>query len=248
MDTPPELRVGTSGWNYSDWRGRFYPEEVASSEYLRYYAGGFDTVEVNYSFYHLPRPATYRKWAEQTPDGFVFAVKASRYITHIKRLKGIEKEWSTFLENAAALGKKLGPILLQLPPSSRADFRALSRFLKMRRPLPEVKLAFEFRHASWFDPEILEALRQSRAGLVIANSERYPQAPCVPTADFVYLRFHGPGQLFASAYSNADLEPWARRVRDWLAAGRIVYAYFNNDFHAHAIANARTLLRTSVSG
>lgn len=240
----PKLYIGTSGWNYNDWRGRFYPPDLPSKQYLGWYAQHFRTVEVNYSFYHLPRPSTYENWAAQVPDGFIFAIKASRLITHIRRLKHVEEEWRKFAAGAAALGEKLGPILLQFPPSFRANTPALCDFLSASRGTAESRLfqlAFEFRHASWFDPGILEILRQHHAALVIADSERYPQAPGVPTATFTYLRFHGPAELFASNYSDDQLKTWGRRIGAWLAQGLGVYAYFNNDFHGHALANARTL-------
>ncbi len=238
-----ELRVGTSGWTYGDWRGRFYPDELKQQDYLPFYSQHFTTTEINYSFYHLPRPKTYENWAAKVPDQFVFAVKASRFITHVKRLEGVEQAWRKFMEHASALGDKLGPVLLQFPPSLRRDTRLLSDFLKMAAGNQGLRLAFEFRHASWFDPEPLELLREAGAAAVIAQSERYPQAPCVPTAPFLYLRFHGPGRLFASRYSDEQLKPWAERIRKWLAEGRTVYAYFNNDFQGHAIDNAKTLIR-----
>lgn len=238
-----ELRVGTSGWTYGDWRGRFYPEQLKQQDYLPFYANHFTTTEINYSFYHLPRPKTYENWAAKVPEDFIFAVKASRFITHVKRLKGAEEAWRKFLEHASALGSKLGPVLLQLPPSLRCDTKLLSGFLKTSRELTTARLAFEFRHASWFDPDALELLRKAGMGLVIAQSERYPEAPSVPTAPFVYLRFHGPGRLFASRYSDEQLKPWAERIRKWLTEGRTVYAYFNNDFEGHAIDNAKSLVR-----
>lgn len=242
MPTTPLLHVGTSGWNYGDWKGLFYPEQLRSKDYLRFYAEHFSTTEVNYSFYHLPKPSTYRNWAGQTPEGFVFAVKASRYLTHVKRLRDVAEEWRRFLTHTMALGVKLGPVLLQFPPSMRGDGDLLRRFLEPERPAP-VKLACEFRHPSWFDPEIYELLREHNTALVIAQSGRYPQAPAIPTARFWYLRFHGPGSLFASKYSERELREWARRIRGWLDAGSEVYAYFNNDVGGYAIDNAKTLLR-----
>ena len=241
MANTGELRIGTSGWTYADWRGRFYPEGLKQKDFLRHYSRHFSTTEINYSFYHLPKTTTYQNWVANVPEDFVFAVKASRFITHIKRLRGVAEEWRTFLERAAALDERLGPILLQFPPSLKFRMDLLADFLRLSGEMTDVRLAFEFRHASWFDPDVLEALRQFGAALVIAQSERYPQAPGVPTAPFVYLRFHGPGQLFASSYSKAELEPWAERIRRWLGEGRAVYTYFNNDFEGHAIANAKTL-------
>lgn len=239
-----ELRVGTSGWNYGDWKGVFYPETMKSADYLSHYAQHFDTTEINYSFYHLPRPSTYQKWAAQTPEEFVFAVKASRAITHVKRLTDVGEEWRKFLESARVLGTKLGPVLLQFPPSFKADRERLAAFLSEaggEQGARGLRLAFEFRHATWFDPEICELLRKHKAALVVAHSERYPQAPATPTAPFVYLRFHGPGALFASKYSEEDLEEWAGRIRKWRRQGLSVFAYFNNDFHGYAIENARRL-------
>jgi uncharacterized protein YecE (DUF72 family) len=242
-----DLRIGASGWSYSDWKGIFYPEGLRSQDFLSFYAARFNTTEVNYSFYHQPRRSTYENWSAQTPEDFQFAVKASRLITHVRRLRGVEEEWQEFLSRASALGGKLGPVLLQFPPSMRADGKLLRRFLEAPRPCP-VRLACEFRHASWFDPEICELLREKQVALVVAHSERYPQAPALPAAPFFYLRFHGPGQLFSSKYSEEELKPWAVRIRGWLAAGRSVYAYFNNDFQGYAIANAETLRRLVEAG
>jgi uncharacterized protein YecE (DUF72 family) len=244
MPAKGELRVGTSGWNYGDWRGIFYPDSIKSAEYLSFYARHFDTTEINYSFYHLPRPSTYEKWAAQTPEKFLFAVKASRVITHIRRLVDVGEEWRRFVESALALGSKLGPVLLQLPPSLKADRERLAAFLREARAVKGargLRLAFEFRHGTWFEPDICELLHKHQAALVVAQSERYPQAPMTPTAPFVYLRFHGPGALFASKYSEQELEEWAERIRKWRAAGLTVFAYFNNDFHGYAIENARRL-------
>ncbi|MCE5306925.1 MAG: DUF72 domain-containing protein [Acidobacteriales bacterium] len=235
-----ELRIGTSGWNYGDWSGAFYPEPLKNRDYLSYYAQNFGTVEVNYSFYHLPRPETYLNWAGQTPEGFVFAVKASRVITHINRLRNVEETWRKFLSNAEALGQKLGPVLLQFPPSFRVDLALLRDFLDIAGQ-QKVRLAFEFRHASWFRPAVAGLLRERGAALVIAQSSRYPQAPLEATAPFVYLRFHGPERLFGSSYNDEQLRGWAARIREWLAAPLDVYVYFNNDFHGYALANARTL-------
>ncbi len=235
------LRVGTSGWTYGDWKGRFYPEDLKPAEYLTWYARRFDTTEINYSFYHLPQPKTFEKWAAQTPEKFVFAVKVSRFITHIQRLEDVREPWEKFLERAAHLGRKLGPLLLQFPPSFRADPARLEAFLETSRELGARRLAFEFRHASWFVPEVASLLAGHDAALVIAHSSRYPCAPPEATASFVYLRFHGPRELFASRYSEAELEEWAERIRGWRREGRSVYAYFNNDRFGYAIENAEML-------
>lgn len=240
------LFVGTAGWTYSSWRGTFYPDDLPSRRYLEFYARVFNTTEVNASFYHLPRPSTYEKWAAQVPDDFAFALKASRLITHVKRLVGVHEAWVTFVQNALALGARLGPILLQLPPSLRCHRRALTDFLRIaQRPAPNahlLRLAFEFRHDSWFTEESFALLRQHRVALCIADSPRYPRRDEV-TADFVYIRFHGRTELFASAYTDVELAEEAGRIRRYLLDGLDVYVYFNNDALGHAVANARTLKR-----
>jgi uncharacterized protein YecE (DUF72 family) len=241
-----QLFVGTSGWNYPDWKGRFYPDGLQSKKYLSFYATQFRTTEVNYSFYHLPKPATFQNWAGQVHEGFVFAVKANRYITHLKRLKDVVETWQIFLENASGLGDHLGPILLQLPPSCKADLEVLEEFLRSSRRFAigrKVKLAFEFRHQTWFADSVFDVLKEYGASLVIAHSRRFAQPPPLATASFVYLRFHGPEDLFASAYSLQDLSAWAAQIRSWLSARLAVYAYFNNDWHGYAVENARTLLK-----
>lgn len=239
------LWAGTSGWTYPHWRGVFYPETVKSADYLRFYATRFPTTEINYSFYHLPKPETYRKWAAQTPESFVFAVKVSRRITHLRRLQDVGELWREFLGRARELGPKLGVLLHQFPPSFQRRLDLLAALLQQCRDLDAgqaARMAFEFRHASWFVPEVQEILREFGASMVVASSSRYPQAPLEPTASFVYLRFHGPGALFASSYSDEQLRDWAARIRRWLADGLDVYAYFNNDAGGCAAANAARLL------
>lgn len=235
------ILIGTSGWTYPSWRGTFYPEDLPSRRYLEFYARQFLTAEVNYSFYHLPRPETYAKWAGQVPDEFLFSVKASRLITHTKRLKEVEEPWKTFVSNARALGAKLGPILLQFPPSFRRERARLAAFLKTAEP-SGMKLVFEFRHETWFTEEIYRLLRRYNAALCIADSPDYPRRDVV-TADFVYFRFHGRTELFASRYSQAELQEEAKIVRQYQRDGLNVFVYFNNDALGHAVENARTLIR-----
>ncbi len=242
--------VGTSGWNYPGWRGSFYPEDLPAREFLSFYAGSFGTTEVNYSFYHLPRVTTYEKWREQTPEGFVFALKASRFITHIKRLKDVREPWGLFIERALALKDKRGPILLQFPPSFHAtaeNLKNVKRLLgyKVSRE-HALRLAMEFREESCFGGEMLSILRESRVSLVVAQSSRYPVPEVVATAPFVYFRFHGPKELFASGYSDAELKLWAAHMKRFLADGLDVYAYFNNDALGDAVPNAQTLAKMVV--
>lgn len=216
----------------------------ASREYLEFYANKFSTTEVNYSFYHLPRLATYEKWASQVSDDFVFALKASRFITHVKRLIDVEDAWATFVQNARALGPHLGPVLLQFPPSFRHDRKRVAAFLKIaQRPMPRfrrMRLVFEFRHESWFNEEIYALLRQHQAALCIVDSSRYPRHDRV-TSDFVYVRFHGRAELFASKYTEKELMDEAARIISYLRNGLDVYVYFNNDALGYAVKNAATL-------
>lgn len=237
------LRAGTSGWSYPHWRGVLYPAGAKAGEYLSFHARVFSTAEINASFYRAPGGAAFRRWADLAPDDYVFAVKAHRSITHEKRLEGVESEWRSFVSAARVLGGKLGPLLLQFPPSFRCRADLLAEFLEAHRREfgGGLRLAFEFRHASWFEGEPAELLRAHGAAMVVADSARYPQAPMDAPGAFAYLRFHGPGALFASGYSDAQLRQWAERIRGWLDAGVDVYAYFNNDAGGCAVRNALRL-------
>lgn len=244
--TSPRILIGTSGWMYRHW-GSFYPKGLPARRHLEFISRVFPTVEINASFYRLPTAETFAKWAEQTPPDFVFAVKASRFLTHLKRLIDPEEPVRLLLEAAQHLGTKLGPFLLQLPPSfgvnpERLD-AALVAFHEVGASLgisPQV--AVEFRHPTWFaSREPLAVLRDHHAALVLPDSNRWPAAPGDPlTARWTYLRFHGRG---AGAYGVTRLRPWARKVRAWEAAGKRVFAYFNNDWEQHALLDGRTLAR-----
>lgn len=246
------LLVGTSGWSYN-WEN-FYPENLASKDRLSYYSQHFKTTEVNSSFYHLPRKSTYEKWLRQTPADFIFALKLSRYISHIKRLSEIDGSLELFLERSKILGSKLGPILVQLAPSFKLNPKILENFLKKTEKIKEklkienLRLAFEFRHKSWFEEGLerkkaLRILKKFKASFVFAHSSRYPYPKDEPQiADFIYLRFHGPRELFASEYRKEGLEPWLPKIKNWLKDGLDVYAYFNNDFFGFAVKDAKALL------
>ncbi|MGH7207643.1 MAG: DUF72 domain-containing protein [Nitrospiraceae bacterium] len=239
-----KLYVGTAGWSYSGWDKIFYPEKVKSTyERLAFYSRSFNAVEVNYSFYHLPKPETCARWSEIVLKDFHFAVKASRFITHVKRLEGVGEAWEKFLASVRVLGDRLGPILFQFPPSLQADLDRLERFLslvKLDRKTPRVRPVFEFRHRSWFTEASYDLLRDAGATLCIAHSSRYPYVEEV-TAALIYYRFHGPKELFASKYGDEQLHSWATQMRQHLNAGKAVHAYFNNDVHGYAVENARTL-------
>lgn len=248
--------IGTSGWVYSDWEGIFYPEDLPSKDRLKYFSKFFRTVEINYSFYHLPRPSTYQNWYLQTPEDFLFAVKASRFITHIKRLQEVRGAWKTFIENALNLQEKLGPILFQFPPSfqvTEENIKRLEDFLKYInhlaiKPFNHLRLAFEFRHQSWCEEKIYKLLKKCNAAWVITDSPSYPilrpgsgQEVEVVTADFVYIRMHGSKVLFSSKYTDKELKELAQKIKKWLGKGLDVYVYFNNDAMGYAVENAKTL-------
>ncbi|WP_447979547.1 DUF72 domain-containing protein [Candidatus Nitrospira bockiana] len=248
MVTRPRGRlfIGTSGWTYRSWKGPFYPDDLPSRDYLAFYAREFSTTEINYSFYHLPRPETFAKWATQVPEAFVFAVKASRFISHIKRLLDVGEPWRTFVGNALALHGHLGPILLQFPPSFRKDTTRLATFLETAqgaaRERGSLRLVVEFRHDSWFTEEIYRLLSRHKVALCIADGAKYSRRD-VLTTDFVYLRYHGRNKMFASDYSDAELREEARAIKRYLRDRLDVYAYFNNDAMGYAVKNARTLRR-----
>jgi len=241
----PQLFIGTSGWIYPHWEGVFYPKELSSKDKLKYFASHFKTAEINYSFYHLPRPTTYQNWYSQTPADFVFAVKASRFITHIKRLKGVKKPFEKFLKNALILKEKLGPILFQLPPSFKAEkenLKNLKEFLSTLKKFPKIRFAFEFRHKSWCDQKIYNLLKKHKVAWVIADSPRYPKAEVV-TTNFVYIRMHGSKVMFSSKYTKKELTDLAKKIKKWLKQKLDIFCYFNNDFQGFAVENAKELLK-----
>ncbi|GMR19271.1 MAG: DUF72 domain-containing protein [Patescibacteria group bacterium] len=233
----PRIYVGTSGWNYPHWKKVFYPPALAPHDWLSFYAQKFPAVEVNYSFYRLPTSSTCRRWFEQTPSSFLFTLKASRYITHIKRLKGVQGALEQFLESTKELKGKGGPIFFQLPPSFKADFLVLESFLKL---LPKGgRFAFEFRHPSWFTDEVFSLLKRYNAALVAADSPRYPYRE-VQTADFFYLRLHGHKVLYASKYSPSQLHKYGEKIKGW-GRGGDVFVFFDNDACGVAVQNALEL-------
>jgi len=231
-----ELRIGTSGWIYRHWKGRFYPADLSPRRYLEYYAEHFCTVELNSPFYRLPSRKTFEGWRERTPEGFVFAVKANRTITHLKKLKDTEKEVESFFSAVRGLGEKLGPILFQLPPSLRKDRARLEGFLTK---LPPGRYAFEFRHPSWFCDEIYELLREKGIALCVADSPRFPCVRLV-TSSLLYVRLHGSTKLYASCYTEEELRDWASFIREHLTQGD-AFIYFDNDYAAYAVQNAKEL-------
>jgi uncharacterized protein YecE (DUF72 family) len=234
--------VGTSGFSYKGWIGKFYPEDLPASQQLEFYAQYFNSVEINSSFYHLPRKATYESWKKRTPDDFRFVIKGSRYITQFLQLNNTEDAVEKFFEPAIALGKKLEVVLWQLPPRLIGNTERLTSFIKVLRKnkvAKKARHAFEFRHSTWFEENILKVMEKYNCGFVIAHSNRWPKAEHV-SADFIYLRFHGAPQLFFSNYSDEELKDWATKAKKW-ARGKDVCAFFNNDAGGFAAPNAKKL-------
>jgi uncharacterized protein YecE (DUF72 family) len=239
------LYVGTSGWVYKHWAGTFYPKGTGARRHLPYYAGHFNTVELNATFYRLPTLSASQGWHDAVPPGFVFAVKGSRFITHMKKLEVEPSSIAIFFERIAPLADRRGPLLWQLPPQLARDLPRLERFLGA---LPKgLRHAFEFRHPSWYDDErVFDVLRGHGAAHVSISSQGMPRRFDV-TADFAYFRFHGLEGGVAHDYTRAELRPWAAHARSCLERGIEVFAYFNNDMNTRAPANAVTM-RAMVTG
>jgi uncharacterized protein YecE (DUF72 family) len=235
------VRIGCSGWSYDEWRGGLYPEGLPARRWLQRYAEVFDTVEVNATFYRLPKEETVRGWCEEVPGDFLFAVKSSRYLTHMKRLRDIGDGVARFWEPLEPLrrSRRLGPVLWQLPESFHRDDERLAAALEL---LPAgAQHCFEFRHPSWFAPPVVELLEQAGASLVLADDARRELPPAKPAGPVVYVRFHYGQRGRRGNYSPAELETWRRRLAAWRAR-RPVFAFFNNDWEGFAPANALTLL------
>ena len=232
------IHIGTSGWHYNHWAGLFYPTGLPKRKWFEYYAEHFGTVEINNTFYQLPKRETFINWHKEAPKNFLFTVKANRFITHIKRLKDTQEPLDRFLERTLLLKEHLGPILYQLPPSLHKDLGRLKSFLEV---LPKKLTAvFEFRHKSWYSEETFKLLNQFGFGFCIHDMVGI-QTPRKITADIIYIRFHGPAGKYAGNYSKSTLQGWAKWIKEHIKEVSNSYAYFNNDIDAHAIRNAKTL-------
>lgn len=228
--------IGTSGWSYDHWEGLFYPHGLKKQDWLAFYMKHFDTVEINNTFYHLPTPQAFMEWRKAAPEGFTYALKGSRFITHLKKLNITEESLYLFLDRALLLGDSLGPVLFQLPPRWRCNPDRLRRFVRM---LPSgARFSLEFRDPSWFNGEVYDILRERNIALCAYHMPDF-LSPVEATADFAYIRFHGTGHLYGGRYTTEELAPWVDLVRLYRAGGLDVYVYFNNDAAANAVANAR---------
>jgi uncharacterized protein YecE (DUF72 family) len=234
--------IGTSGWSYPHWKGIFYPPEIKPPRYLEYYLTRFHCVELNSSFYHLPKKATVDGWLRRTPDSFRFCPKLSRFITHQKRIRNSGEALQRFFELFDPMKFRMGPVLIQLPPGLSYDDSLVSHFLESLKACdPPTRFAMEVRHPSWINDRFLGLLRDQGVAFVIADSDRrWPNHEAV-TADFVYLRLHGPEKLYASDYPDPVLEEYAEKINRWRGKGYEVWAFFNNDFNGFAVKNALKL-------
>ena len=240
----PRIFIGTSGYNYPHWwNGTFYPSGLSQKKWLEFYAEYFDTVELNVSFYRLPKKEVFQGWYKRTPKKFVFAVKGSRFITHIKRLKDCREPVSLFFDHASPLKEKLGVVLWQLPP--RFEFRKerLEEFCVLLSTLPRsnpYRHAFEFRDESWLCPDAFRTLEEFRFALCIAHGSGLPLIKKM-TTDFIYLRLHSGEVLYGSNYSDKELKAWAENVQNWGKKAKTAFIYFNNDAYGFAVKNALSL-------
>jgi len=232
------IHIGTSGWYYDHWKGTFYPEDLLSDHFLAYYARYFQTAEVNNTFYHLPTEKAMADWRDTVPAGFIFAVKASRYITHMKKLKEPRQTLPVFLKRVEILGDKLGPILFQLPPYWHFNLERLKAFLQA---LPrDFRYAFEFRDESWINDITNEVLAEHNATFCIYDFAG-TQAPKIVTSDLVYVRLHGPEAAYAGQYNTETLAEWAKDFLAWKRRGKQIYCYFDNDEAGYAAQDALRL-------
>jgi len=233
-----DFYIGTSGWHYDHWRDIFYPAKLAKAAWLEFYARHFNTVELNNSFYRLPSENAFATWYHSSPPDFTFAVKVSRFITHIKRLKNTGEALDNFITRARILSEKLGPLLYQLPPNLHRNDEVLEAFLSS---LPQgMRHVFEFRHHSWLEEEVFAILHRYNVGLCVFDMP-FLTCPLVATADFAYIRFHGSDELYASCYSDGELADWAEKIASLAANLEAAYIYFNNDAEGFALRNAETL-------
>jgi uncharacterized protein YecE (DUF72 family) len=236
----PGIYIGCSGFNYWDWKGNFYPSDLPQKKWLEYYCTVFNTVELNVTFYRLPLARTFDKWHAETPHDFVFSLKGSRFITHIKRLLEPEEPLALFFERALRLKGKLKVVLWQFSPGFKIDLERLGRFMKLLEDYP-VRNTLEFRHESWMTERVMDMCSKYRVSLCMADwPEFLDDLPL--TSDFVYIRRHGEAGSYATSYPKSSLRKDAKRIKKYTKEGKDVFIYFNNDFHAYAPMNAQELM------
>jgi uncharacterized protein YecE (DUF72 family) len=234
------IYIGTSGWHYNHWKGKFYPRNLDSGGFLSFYIKKFNTVEINNTFYQIPKRDTFIDWESITPDDFIFAIKASRYITHLKKLNDTKASIKNFFDGIKYMKHKVGPILFQLPPNWASNSKRLENFIKV---LPaNYRYAFEFRNLDWFKKEIYEILSGNNIAFCIYELGKL-KSPKKVTADFVYIRLHGPNDAYKGLYSSQRLNALANDIKKWQRQNKDVFCYFDNDENAYAPKNASSLLK-----
>jgi len=238
MVNKQKIYIGTSGWNYSSWKGKFYPGELAQKEWLAYYSKRFNSVEINNTFYQLPKKHTFKNWAGSTPKDFIFSVKASRYITHLKKLNQSGEVVNKLINHSSELKGKLGIFLFQMPGNQSKDMEKLKIFLN---ELPDkYRYAFELRNDSWFDKDVFMLLDKNNCGIVINSSPDFPFHN-IATGNICYIRMHGSKKLYSSRYSDDELKEFAEIILKYHNRGFHSFVYFNNDVHGYAVENADTI-------
>ena len=237
------VHIGTSGWSYKHWKGVYYPEKLPASKWLSFYAEDFETSEINSSFYRLPSEQTVLNWARQVPDGFLFCPKMSRFLTHMKKLSDPEEALERYFDVFQHLSKIMGPVLIQLPPLLAFNYEKAEYFYKLlKRRYNNYSFVMEVRHTSWLKEESLTLMTRYNIGLVISQSGTgFPYSELV-TAKNIYVRFHGPKELYASGYPDKMLEEFADKFYIWTGKGHDVWAFFNNDIHGYAPEDAKKLM------
>lgn len=237
-----KIHIGTSGWSYKSWIGSYYPEKLKATDWLLFYANDFDVVEINASFYRLPKIETVENWTAKVPPQFNFCPKASRYLTHIKRLKEPEEPMERFFGIFEPMKKKMGPVLFQLPPNLKFDYDVTEHFFKLlHKKYKAYDFALEVRHETWMDNSALDLMAKYDIAFVISQSGvGFPYSEMV-TSKNIYVRFHGPEKLYASSYTDKMLKGFAKKFKAWMKEGHDIWVFFNNDWYTYAIHNAKTL-------
>ncbi|MFL5809262.1 MAG: DUF72 domain-containing protein [Flavisolibacter sp.] len=239
----PGIHIGTSGWSYKHWRGIYYPEKLPSAKWLEFYIRDFKTTELNASFYRLPQPETTINWKKRVPKDFLFCVKMSRYLTHMKKLLEPEETLERFFDIFKPMKKIMGPVLIQLPPVLKFNYdRADHLYALLKKKYKGYEFVMEVRHNTWLEQDSLTLMTKYDIGLVISQSgKEFPYSEMI-TAKNIYVRFHGPKELYASSYSNVMLKSFAAKFKKWEKEGHVVWAFFNNDIYGHAVRDAKRLM------
>jgi len=237
-----KVHIGTSGWSYKDWKGLFYPKNLKSNEWLTFYSETFNITEINTSFYHLPKKQTVEGWVNKVPDNFLFCPKMSRYLTHMKKLHDPEEPLERFFEVFEPMKEKMGPVLIQLPPSLKFNPEVTEHlFTILKKTYSSFRFALEVRHATWMTAESMDLMTKYKIAFVISQSGHgFPYAEHI-TAQDIYIRFHGPGKLYASLYSEEEMKKYAQLFKSWQDEGHTLWIFFNNDFYGYAIKNGLQL-------